>query len=94
MRTLPAQESIKAMRLACEAKAQLIFTDDEIKAFGLTMGPETASWEKNEEAQIYLSEPVRKFIAGILMVLSADKQITAELIPLWDAFVGETDETA
>lgn len=80
------------LRILQTLKMSLSFTEDEIKAFGLTSDRETqqTTWEADEEREIPIGEKATDIIVDALKKLDREKKLPENAMGVYEKFIPTT----
>jgi hypothetical protein len=90
LRILPAESNFRTMRTIMELRTKLLFTDEEVKAFDITMNDNIYRWDtaKATEIEVEFGDVATEVVVTALKDLDAQKKLSAEHMTLWESFVG------
>ena len=85
---LPKDENYLTFKLITQLKADLSFSDKEIKDWGITMLEDgRVTWKKTGDKQIEIGETIETMIVEKLKTVEKEKKINDENVSLYEKFV-------
>jgi len=89
---LPKEGDFATLRILQSLKMSLSFTEDEIKAFGITSDPESLQtrWEVDEDAEIPIGEKANDIIVDALKKLDREKKLPENAMSVYEKFIPTT----
>jgi hypothetical protein len=89
LRILPVEGDFRTMKTIMDIRNKLLFSDTEVKDFGLVQENNIYRWDSASETgiDVEISELANDVIVGSLRELDASGKLTAETVPLWEQFV-------
>ena len=89
---LPKEGDFATLRILQSLKMSLSFTEDELKAFGLTSDPEAqqTAWEVDEDKEIPIGEKATDIIVDALKKLDREKKLPENAMSVYEKFIPTT----
>ena len=86
---LPRQGDYAMLKIRNTLELSLAFTEEEIKAWGISSDPETGrtTWKDDVEAEIPIGEKATDIIVDALKKLNRDKKLPVEAMSLYEKFI-------
>jgi len=93
LNVLPREADYATLRILTQLKMALSFTEEEVRAFGITSDPvaNRTTWKESAEVDIPIGEKATDIIIDALKKLNKDKKLTNEMMSLYEKFVPTTE---
>lgn len=90
---LPNEGDFATLRILQSLKMSLSFTEDEMKAFGITSNEETqqTAWEVNGDTEIPVGEKATDIVVDALKKLDREKKLPENAMGVYEKFIPTTE---
>ena len=91
MNVLPQESDYATLRIVRELQSALSFTEEELKATGLTLKDDVFDWSPDyldEPVEISIGEKASDVIRSGLEMANSRKKLGMKFLPLYEHFVG------